>query len=126
MQADETTDPSQATILGFILPDITVPVGTKVTWTQRDNTPHTTTSGTDGQYDDIGWDSPILGENETFNHTFNEVGTFAYTCRLHPYMSGTVTVTDGSSDGDTSTSDDASSGDDDPPVVDDPLSDDYY
>ena len=115
-QTGDTTSPIQATIQGFILPDLNITVDPTVTWTQRDNTPHTTTSGINGLFDDVGWDSDILGENETFSHTFNEEGTFPYTCLLHPYMSDTVTV---AGDGDTSTSDDT-------PVVDDTLSDDDY
>jgi len=87
----------EATIVNFTLPNLTITVGTTVTWTQADGAPHTTTSGTNGQFDGQGWDSPTLSTNETFSHTFNEAGTFTYTCRIHPSMNGTVTVTDGTS-----------------------------
>jgi plastocyanin len=93
----------EATIVNFTLPNLTVAVGTTVTWTQADGAPHTSTSGTNGQFDDQGWDSPTLSTNETFSHTFNEVGAFSYTCTIHPSMNGTVTVTAESASGDTST-----------------------
>ena len=103
----------QATIVNSTLPDLTISVGTTVTWTQADPFAHTTTSGTNGEFDEQGWDSQTLSTNETFSHTFTEAGTFAYTCTIHGYMSGTVTVTDGSGSGDTSTSGDTAPGEDD-------------
>jgi len=73
--------------------DITVPVGTTVTWVQTGNNSHTTTS-----YDGL-WDSGLLpgGSGESFSYTFEEPGTFAYFCRPHEAMGmvGSVTVTDG-------------------------------
>jgi plastocyanin len=84
--------------------NLTITVGTTVTWTnQAGGIPHTTTSGTGGLYDGLGWNSPFLNQNETFSHTFSKVGTFVYTCRVHPSMNATVTVTDGSSGGGTPT-----------------------
>ena len=73
--------------------NITVPVGTTVTWVQSGNNPHTTTS-----YDGL-WDSGILpgGSGQTFSFTFNEPGTYRYFCRPHEAqgMVGTVTVSGG-------------------------------
>ena len=85
--------PVAADIQNFTLPDITVAVGTTVTWTNEDGASHTTTSGQNGQHDGIGWNSSELSTSQSFSYTFNEVGTFAYTCRIHPFMSGMVTVT---------------------------------
>ena len=84
----------EATIANLRLPNFTISAGTAVTWIQADSIPHTTTSGTGGVFDGLGWDSESLKTNESFSHTFNETGTFPYTCRLHPYMSATVIVTD--------------------------------
>ena len=84
----------QATIKDFTLPDLTVAVGTTVTWTNEDGAPHTTTSGQDGTFDGAGWNSSQLSKGESFGHTFNQVGTFPYTCRVHPSLSGTITVTE--------------------------------
>ena len=99
---DPTTEPTmgsttvQLDIVNFALPDVTVTVGDTINWNQLDTAPHTSTSGTDGVYNGSGWDSPLLNRGEAYSHTFTQAGTFAYTCRLHPSMSGTVTVVDGS------------------------------
>lgn len=37
-------------------------------------------------------DSENLDQDDTFEQTFTEVGVFAYYCKPHPYMVGTVTV----------------------------------
>lgn len=68
----------------FVPPTIAVTKGTTVTWIQKDNAPHTATGS--------GFDSKILKTNESFSHTFNDVGTFDYICTLHPYMKGNITV----------------------------------
>jgi len=65
---------------------ITVSVGDIVTWTNMDATPHTVTA------DGGSFDSGNMAEDDTFSHTFNEAGTFGYTCTIHPYMQGTVIV----------------------------------
>jgi hypothetical protein len=41
---------------------------------------------------DGSFDSGILDAGGTFQHTFLEAGTFAYACRLHPEMQGSVIV----------------------------------
>ena len=68
---------------------LTVKKGTTVTWTNEDAAAHTVTS--------IGanliLNSALFGENKTYSYTFNEVGTFDYYCKPHPYMKGTVVVT---------------------------------
>lgn len=64
-----------------------VPVGTAVTWTQKDGSPHTTTAK------DKSFDSGELsGAGKTFSHTFTTAGTFDYLCTIHQSMTGTVTV----------------------------------
>jgi plastocyanin len=66
--------------------NVTVPVGTTVTWTNLDSASHTVTS-------DIGvFESGTLGPNATFSYTFNSRGTFNYFCSLHPSMKGKVVV----------------------------------
>jgi plastocyanin len=66
--------------------DVTVNVGDTVTWTQKDTTPHTTTS------DDAVWDSPFLSVGQSFSRVFDVPGSFPYHCKPHPFMTGTVTV----------------------------------
>ncbi|MGF7228433.1 MAG: cupredoxin domain-containing protein [Candidatus Saccharibacteria bacterium] len=70
---------------------ITVKVGTKVTWTNKDSTSHTVTADS-GAAD--AFDSGTLATGQSYSHTFSKAGTFAYHCTFHSDMHGTVTVTD--------------------------------
>ena len=74
----------------FTPANITVKKGTKVTWTNQDSVEHTVTE-TDGK---TGPDSQLLAQDESYSFTYDTVGTFAYDCTPHPYMKGTVTVTE--------------------------------
>ena len=82
---------ASAEIEGFTHQNLVVQVGTTVTWTQRDGAPHTTTSGEPGNLTGI-WDSGPLGQEQTFGHTFDQVGAFPYFCAIHPSMRATITV----------------------------------
>ncbi|GEM_PF-4664628 len=77
------------TIQGFAFSPatITVPVGTKVTWTNKDPATHTVTSDT-GLFD-----SKNLTTGGTFSFTFSQAGSFAYHCNIHPRMTATIVVT---------------------------------
>ena len=72
---------------------LTVPLGTTVRWTNRDPAPHTSTSGTVSQKSNV-WDSGTIGAGGSFSFTFTEPGTFQYFCEIHPFMTGTVVVTE--------------------------------
>ena len=65
---------------------LTVAVGTTVTWTNRDDIPHTVVS-TDGVFK-----SKVLDTDEKFSFTFNKPGAFPYFCSIHPKMTGKVVV----------------------------------
>jgi plastocyanin len=65
---------------------ITVAVGTTVTWTNRDDIPHTVVS-TEGVFK-----SKVLDTDEKFSFTFTKPGTYPYFCSVHPKMTGTVVV----------------------------------
>ena len=67
-------------------PDLTVAVGTVVTWTNGDSQSHTADS------DAPGWNSGIIRSRGTFSVTFDTAGTFPYHCSIHPGMVGRVTV----------------------------------
>jgi plastocyanin len=56
--------------------EVTIAAGDTVRWV-FDQAVHTTTSS-DGL-----WDSGVLGVGSTFEHTFNDLGDFAYICTLH-------------------------------------------
>jgi plastocyanin len=66
--------------------NITVAVGTTLTWTNGDGPSHTTTS------DEEGWDSGVLASGDSFELVFDTPGVFTYHCSIHPSMSATVTV----------------------------------
>ena len=69
--------------------DVTVKVGTTVTWVNVGPTDHTTTAFVDG---DKYWDSEIMHEGDTFSFTFEEPGSFDYLCGLHPSMKAHLEV----------------------------------
>src|SRR6266436_9214980 len=70
----------------FAPKEITIAPGTKIVWTNHDETPHTVTSN------DKSFASKGLDTDDTFEHTFANEGDFSYTCTLHPYMTGIVHV----------------------------------
>jgi amicyanin len=70
----------------FAAPTITVPVGTTVTWTNRDDVPHNVVST------DNAFKSAVLDTDQKFSHTFETPGTFTYYCSLHPRMTGRIVV----------------------------------
>jgi plastocyanin len=65
---------------------LTVPVGATVTWTNKDDIPHTTVS-TDGVFK-----SKVMDTDEKFSYTFAKAGTYPYYCTIHPKMTGKVVV----------------------------------
>ena len=65
---------------------LTVPAGTTVTWTNRDDIPHTSVS-TDGAFK-----SKVLDTDEKFSYTFTKAGTYPYYCTIHPKMTGKIVV----------------------------------
>jgi plastocyanin len=71
----------------FMPTPLTIPVGTAVTWTNRDSAIHTTTS------DSGMWDSGMLATGKSFSFIFAQDGTFTYHCAIHPTMHGTIVVT---------------------------------
>lgn len=77
-----------------------VTAGTTVTWQQRDPGFHTVTSGTVEQgaagvtvKPDDRFDSGRVPTDDSFQHTFDDPGTYPYFCSLHPAtMRGEVRV----------------------------------
>jgi plastocyanin len=65
---------------------LTVKAGTKVTWVNRDDDPHTATA-TDKQFN-----SKTLDTGDQFSMQFTKPGTYNYYCALHPKMTGQVIV----------------------------------
>jgi plastocyanin len=61
-------------------------VGDTVRWTNKDRSTHTATA------DDGEFDSGNLARDQTFEHTFDAAGTYAYHCNIHTGMKGTIRV----------------------------------
>jgi plastocyanin len=71
----------------FNPPQITVPVGGSVTWTNDDPAPHTATG-----LDREALQSGTLDQGESFTQTFDTAGTFDYCCEFHANMKGSIVV----------------------------------
>jgi len=82
------TQPAEAGVtvknFAFSPADLTVSVGTKVTWTQDDSTPHTIVSNS-GVFK-----SGTLNRGDKFSFTFTEPGTYPYHCGIHASMVGKI------------------------------------
>lgn len=66
--------------------NLKVSAGTTVTFTNSDKFAHTVTAK------DKSFDSGNMDEGDTFEHTFDEPGTYDYFCSIHNSMTGSVTV----------------------------------
>lgn len=104
--ADITAGASSKTTDAFAPNPLNINVGDTVTWTNKDSTIHTATSGTpsDGPDGTFGGtpDAPfseMIQPSQTFSYTFKTAGEFPYYCTLHPNMVGTVIVAAGGGNG---------------------------
>jgi plastocyanin len=66
---------------------LTVPAGTRVVWTNRDDSPHLVAATPPDK-----WRSPPLDTDESYAYRFTTRGTFHYFCAVHPMMTGTIVV----------------------------------
>jgi len=66
--------------------ELTVAVGTTVTWTNHDDIPHTVVST------EKVFKSKVLDTDEAFSFTFDQAGSYPYFCSIHPKMTGKVVV----------------------------------
>jgi amicyanin len=84
------SEAKQISISNFkYIPDtLTVPAGTKVTWTNQDDMPHTVTSTVKPK----ALDSEALDTDDRFSYVFTAPGTYDYLCTIHPKMAGRVIV----------------------------------
>jgi plastocyanin len=67
---------------------LTVAAGTKVTWVNQDDVPHTVTSTARPRV----FASGTLDTDDRFAHVFTKPGTYEYFCAVHPHMTGKVVV----------------------------------
>lgn len=71
----------------FAPKSLTVPAGTRVVWTNRDEEPHVITSA-----GSLFTSSKGLDTSDSYAVTFSKPGTYAYYCSIHPMMVGTIIV----------------------------------
>lgn len=85
-QTPSENSPNSVNIQSFAFnPGIlTIKKGTTVTWTNNDSAPHQIKSAT--------FNSNEISKGQSFSFTFNEAGTFDYSCAIHPSMLGKVIV----------------------------------
>jgi plastocyanin len=73
---------------GFFIPaSIQAPVGTKLTWSNKDYVAHTATSS-----DGSAFDTRTILPGTSLTLTIHHKGVFPYYCKIHPWMMGTVIV----------------------------------
>ncbi len=78
----------------FNPPILTIPSGTKVTWENQDLIDHQVINDAIGQTSEgTLFKSPRLSTGGVYSFTFNQPGTYPYHCNIHPFMTGTITVT---------------------------------
>jgi plastocyanin len=90
-RADQATPPAKTVAIDidnfkFGIVSLKTAVGTTVTWTNRDDVPHTVMSS------DKLFKSPPLDTGDSFSYTFKTAGTFEYYCSMHPRMTGKIVV----------------------------------
>ena len=95
--SDSSSPRSTATVTGkaaavtiknyaFASQSLTVKVGTRVTWTNRDSTAHTATA------DQGSFDSGTINSGQSKTIEFSRPGKYPYHCAFHAFMTGTITV----------------------------------
>jgi plastocyanin len=85
-QAGATANQVVIENFSFAPATLTVKVGTKVTWINRDDVPHTVNEN------DKRFKSGTMDTDDQFSYTFSSSGTFSYFCALHPKMTGQIIV----------------------------------
>jgi plastocyanin len=86
-RAEGTAEGNEVHIDNFVFApaQLTVKTGTTVTWTNRDDIPHTVVCA--GKFR-----SKTMDTDGTFSFTFTAPGDYKYFCSLHPHMTGMVKV----------------------------------
>jgi plastocyanin len=87
-------DAQQVTIrdMAFSVDELTVPVGTTVTWLNDDDAGHTVTHGEDGAPQGEALFDEAVNAGQAVSYTFEEPGTYPVTCKIHKDMQMTITV----------------------------------
>jgi plastocyanin len=86
--AQAADEPDTIVVKSFMFTPMNMKIkaGTKITWMNKDEEPHTVAS------DEGLFRSPAMDTDESFSYKFDKPGTYHYTCTIHPRMIGTITV----------------------------------
>lgn len=82
-RAEDTTVAISNFMFGM---DVTVTVGSTITWKNLDEEPHTVVS-VEGVFR-----SPALDEGDSYRFKFDKPGVYPYICSIHPQMRAVITV----------------------------------
>jgi amicyanin len=72
--------------LAFSPVELTIPVGTTVTWVNKDDVPHNVVANNKA------FRSKVFETDGSFSFTFANTGTYDYVCGVHPQMKGKIIV----------------------------------
>lgn len=67
--------------------EITIKAGESIVWINQDGVSHSVRGDSGNEIN-----SPSLSKGESYEHQFNEAGTYDYHCEPHKYMKGKVIV----------------------------------
>ena len=72
----------------FMPANMTVKAGSTVRWVNEDDHPHRI------EFEDKTFSTStyLLGASQSASQRFDHAGTYNYSCMIHPYMQGTITV----------------------------------
>jgi plastocyanin len=79
----------------FVPHVIHVKAGQEIIWLNRDQDPHTVTSGSNNVDDGRWTSSPLIPDGQTFKLRLNRPGTYPYFCKPHQFeesMHGIIVV----------------------------------
>jgi quinohemoprotein ethanol dehydrogenase len=90
-QGTTLTPPNSVVVadFGYTPNRIQVKAGDSISFTNKGPQQHTATA-TDG----TGWDTGLLDAGASATFTFDQPGTYYYTCTPHPFMAGQILVAD--------------------------------
>ncbi len=75
----------------FVPTNLQIAQYTTVIWTNLDTAAHQVESDQTGQ-NGVSFGSLPLEQGGTYSYTFTKAGTYSYHCRIHPSMTGIITV----------------------------------
>jgi plastocyanin len=76
----------------YLPADITISTGDTVQWDNVDNAAHTVTGGSPSDGPSGVFDSSLLMVGSSYSHIFDDAGSYDYFCMVHPWMTGSVTL----------------------------------